>query len=172
MRIRLIEGKGRRRLQRMLGRILPVLALAAILTQTVCATSEEPIILVFHEEGCPDCHRMEAVLQELLASYPDLSVARYEITQPGSSELFKSLADRYGVLVLKVPIIYVGEVAIVGAGRIQEMRLREAVEGCALNGCISPLRFSERGKRLSATSYFILGAVAISLLLLLMFSRE
>lgn len=132
----------------MLGKILAVLALTITLVQVAYATLEEPVILVFHEEGCPDCRRMEAVLQELLASYPELSVARYEITQPGSSELFNSLADRYGVLVYKVPIIYVGEVAIVGAGRVQVMRLREAVEGCALSGCISPLRFSESGARL------------------------
>ena len=157
---------------RMLGKILAVLVLAITLAQIVYATLEEPVILVFHEEGCPDCQRMEAVLQELLSKHPDLSVAYYEVTQPGSPELFDALADRYGVLLLKVPIIYVGEVAIVGAGRAQEMRLREAVEGCASSGCISPLKFTGSKAKLSPTFYFVLGVLAVSLLLLLMFSGK
>ena len=99
----------------------------------------EPTIVVFYEEGCPDCIRMDELLEEALIEHPDLRVSRYEINAPGALNLLKRLGEAYGVSAPNVPIIFVGEEAIIGAGRAEEMHLRTAIEDCLALGCSSPL---------------------------------
>jgi len=116
------------------------LALLALLAFPIGARAEEgPQIVVFYEEGCPDCQRMEVVLEELLSLHPELGVARYETTQPGVPEIWWKISSAHGLLPTQVPMIFVGSEVIVGAGRTEELRLRTAVEACATSPCPSPL---------------------------------
>lgn len=117
--------------------------IASSQVQTPSQTAQ-PAIVVFYAEDCPDCVRMEEVLDELLVDHPDLTVARYEIDEPGNSGLLWRLASQYGVLATKVPVIFVGEEAIVGAGRAEELRLRTAIDECVSLGCSSPLAGTQR----------------------------
>lgn len=128
------------------------------------AEAEEPLIVVFYEEDCPDCIRMEGVLEELLSEHPNLTVVHYEINDPGASDLLWRLSSRYGILTTKVPVIFVGEEAIVGAGRAEEVRLRTAVEDCLLVGCPSPFA-RPGGMGLPWGDLFVLG-LFVSLLVL------
>ncbi len=122
------------------------LAIASIAFPQVETKPEtaHPIIVVFYEEGCPDCVRMDELLEELLTEHPNLTVARYEINAPGALGLMGGLSAAYGIEGANVPIILVGEEAIVGAGRAEEMRLRAAIENCVTLGCSSPLARVEK----------------------------
>ena len=126
----------------------PLLAVAPIAFSQVQTESEtaEPTIVVFYEEGCPDCVRMEGFLEGLLTENPSLTIARYEITTPGALDLLQRLGEAYGVSALNVPIVFVGEEAIVGvgAGQAEAIRLRTAIEDCLTLGCPSPLARVEK----------------------------
>lgn len=105
-----------------------------------------PLIVVFYEEGCPHCETMEGLLDELLVGHEDVPIARYEINAPGSSALLWKLAAHYGIVTTQVPVIFIGDQAIVGAGRAQEFNLRTAVGDCIQLGCPSPLEYVEGGQ--------------------------
>ncbi len=102
-----------------------------------------PLIVVFYEDGCHSCEQMEGLLDELLVGHEDVPVARYEINTPGSSALLWKLAAHYGIVASQVPVIFIGDQAIVGAGRAQEFNLRTAVGDCVQSGCPSPLHYVE-----------------------------
>ena len=118
--------------------IFAVVPMALSQVQTGPETAQ-PAIVVFYEEDCPDCVRMEGSIEGLLAGHPDITVARYEISAPGALDLLGGLLAEYGIQATKVPIIFVGEEVIVGAGRAEEMRLRTAIDKCLAAGCSSPL---------------------------------
>ncbi|MBN1858905.1 hypothetical protein JW848_06845, partial [Candidatus Bipolaricaulota bacterium] len=81
-----------------------------------------------------------AVLDELEAEHPELTVGAYEITQPGNLDLLDDLASRFGVFSLSVPIVFVGQdTIVVGAELAQRLELRTAVEACLSQGCRSLL---------------------------------
>ncbi len=83
---------------------------------------------------------MQTILDELTTAHPDLTIAYHETSQPGSSELLLLLSQRYGITPGAVPVIFVGDGApIIGAGRAQELALREAVEACLKAVCPSPM---------------------------------
>ena len=128
-------------------RLTPVPAIVIIFAVVPMAFSQvqtgpetaQPAVVVFYEEDCPDCVRMEGSIEGLLAEHPEITVARYEINAPGALDLLGGLLAEYGIQVAKVPIIFVGEEVIVGAGRAEEMRLRTAIDKCLTAGCSSPL---------------------------------
>ena len=110
------------------------------------ADASAPLSVVFYEEGCPNCVRMEGLLDELLVGHEDVPVARYEINAPGSSALLWKLAAHYGIVATQVPVIFIGDQAIIGAGRAQEFNLRTAVGDCIQLGCPSPLEYVQGGQ--------------------------
>jgi len=118
--------------------LLAVVPMAFSQVQTGPETTQ-PAIVVFYEEDCPDCVRMEGSVEELLVEHPEITVARYEISAPGALDLLGGLLAEYGIQATKVPIIFVGEEVIVGAGRAEEMRLHTAIDKCLTAGCPSPL---------------------------------
>jgi len=97
-----------------------------------------PMILVFYEEGCSDCELVEELMAELIVDLPESAVERIEITEPGALELMTALAAAYGVVAETVPVVFVGEEAIVGIGRPEEFALRASIGDCAVRGCPSP----------------------------------
>lgn len=145
----------------MLAAFLLILAASGIALPEI----EAPMMVVFHQEDCPDCVRMEVVLEELLAAYPSVSISYYEIDQPGASDLLDQLSDAYRAFAVSLPIIFVGEEAIGGAGRAKELRLRRAVEDCARSECYSPLARAK--EKLIYRHQLILVGAGIALFLLL-----
>lgn len=140
--------------------VLAIVAIAFPQVETMPETAQ-PAIVVFYEEGCPDCVRMDELLEELLTEHPDLTVARYEITAPGVLGLMGALSAAYGIEGTDVPIILVGEEAIVGAGRAEEIRLRAAIENCLAVGCPSPLARVEESRILWMDVGVLTGFVAL-----------
>ena len=116
------------------------LGLALLLLAGGVAYAADPLVVVFHQEGCPDCAFMQAVLDSLVADHPDLSIAYHEIFEAGASDLLSHLLQAHGATAESIPVIFVGDNApIVGAGRAQELALREAVAACLSGGCASPM---------------------------------
>jgi len=121
--------------------IKAVLALALLILAAggVLAASGRPQVLFFYQEGCPDCVRMEEALTLALNETPGPEVARYELSAPGAQDLFARLSSAFEITSPNVPLFFVGDKAIVGAGMPQELQLRAEVQHCASVGCPSPL---------------------------------
>jgi hypothetical protein len=49
------------------------------------------------------------------------------------------LAVAYDIEASSVPVVFVGETVVLGAGRAQEFELRNAIGECTIQGCPSPL---------------------------------
>ena len=123
---------------------LSVVILVVTLSQGAFGESEEPMVVVFYEEDCPSCSRMEERIEASLSDHPNISIARYNLSEPGSLELLELLSTRYGVSATTVPVIFVGYEVIAGAGRAEELRLRTAIDECVSLGCSSPLAGTPR----------------------------
>jgi len=151
-----------------------VLLLGAVLALTAfhfaAAASEDPLVVIFSKEGCPDCRRLDELLAGLSSQHPQLTIDRYEIGAPGAQELLSRLAFAYGVLDTDYPIVFVGDKAFVGVSRAKEIAVRTAVLDCVAHDCPSPL------SRLSETSLswdHVVIALGIGMfLLLLLFPRQ
>lgn len=98
-----------------------------------------PDILVFYAEDCPQCHQMDEVLEQILRLYPHLVVERFESKEPGAESLLWRLSNAYGVIPYTYPVLFVGDEAIVGAGRAKELALQNAVDHCIRAGCSPPV---------------------------------
>jgi len=99
----------------------------------------DPDVIVFYQEGCSDCRHMDAVLDDLVAIYPELVVAHIEETELGAVDLMWALSAEYGIFPSKFPVIFVGDRALTGTGRDKEILLESAVRNCVFEGCESPL---------------------------------
>lgn len=116
------------------------LVLVCLAASPVAGFSERlPDVLVFYREACPMCREMDGALQELQAMYPRLVVEHLEAGAPEAADLLWTLSRRYGVFPSTFPVIFVGEQAILGAGRAKELLLRNTVQDCMQRGCPSPL---------------------------------
>ena len=143
-----------------------VLGLAPVLLAGVVAYAADPLVVVFRQEGCPDCAFMQSVLDSLVADHPDLTIAYHEIYDAGTSDLLAHLLQAHGATAESIPVIFVGDNApIVGAGRAQELALREAVAACLSGACASPL--AQAGEPPIAWGDLLVVAGLLVLLLLL-----
>ncbi len=123
--------------------------------------------MVFYKEGCPDCRRLDELLDGLSSEHPELTIGHYEITAPGVQDLLSRLSFSYGVLDTNYPIVFIGEKAFVGVSRAKELDVRTAVLDCIAHSCPSPLsRLNETS--LSWNHVVIALGVALFLLLLLL----
>jgi thiol-disulfide isomerase/thioredoxin len=98
-----------------------------------------PILVFFYQDGCPDCVRIAEVLDALAGDLPEGAVARYEIGDPESRRLFQKLQRAYAIDVSSVPVVFIGDRAIAGASRVQELTLSDAIGDCITSACTSPL---------------------------------
>ena len=123
--------------------VLLVVFSMLMLLPSGCTSSKKPVIVVFYKDDCPDCRRMKESLQNLLAAHPDLVVAYYNMDDIEAQKLLRKLSPRYKLGMTTsydVPVILVGETAIVRAGRTQEIELAAAIKACVSGDCPSPLR--------------------------------
>jgi len=113
---------------------------------TVGGEDADPIILFFHETDCPDCEQISGLLDGLLIGSPETTMRAYEISEPGVLELFASLCKEYGVDEATVPVVFVGDEVVVGAGRAAEATISDTLTDCIRSGsCSSPLLRIEAG---------------------------
>lgn len=125
----------------------------------------EPSIIFFEEEGCPACAQMKELLNALVADHGEIVIVRYDISDPGAIALLIDLAARHGVLAVSVPMIFIGDGVIIGAGRAEEFQLRTAVSTYIRHGGPSPLAFRPE-IRFPWRDFIILGVFGTLLLAL------
>lgn len=78
-------------------------------------------IYFFYGQGCPHCARIEPLVEELVSKYPQVEIRRYEVYFNSSNQMvFKDFLSRYGVTVEGVPIIFIGDRALIGESSIRE----------------------------------------------------
>jgi len=146
--------------------LAPFVALAIVALPTFAASQPEPWVVVFYEEGCPDCAQMEELVQGLTSELPESAIVRYDIADPDALDLLMELAQAYDVEVSSVPVVFVGDDAVVlGVGRAQEFELRNAIGECTIQGCSSPL--ARAPSRVFRTSILRLTLFAVLFALLL-----
>ena len=109
-------------------------------------------LIMFYEDGCPHCARIEAFLNSIAPKYPALEVTRYEIHDPKAHDLLDRLLSAYNAKLGPVPIIFIGDVAFVGGtfyglypepttvtGRAEEMELEQVIQQAIAADVPSPL---------------------------------
>jgi len=125
--------------------VLLPLALAALLAadalgaDSAGGADRDPIVVFFFEEGCPSCALADELLTELAVDLPPSAIHRYDVSDPDAFDLLTRLASAYEIEVEAVPVVFVGDVAIVGSGRAMEFGLRAAIGDCTHRDCSSPL---------------------------------
>ena len=72
--------------------LLAIVCICLVASLVVVSAPEDPILVVFYEEGCPSCEEMDELLAGMTIDAPETAIARYEITEPGSLELLAALA--------------------------------------------------------------------------------
>ncbi|MCD6136129.1 hypothetical protein J7J63_05390, partial [Candidatus Bipolaricaulota bacterium] len=70
-------------------------------------------LVLFYEDGCPHCARIESFLERITPDYPRLEIVRHEIHDPDAHDLLDRLLSAYGAKLGSVPIIFIGDVAMV-----------------------------------------------------------
>ena len=113
-------------------------------------------LVYFYDPGCPHCARMDLFLQEIAPDYPKLEVIRFNIREPESRAILEKLLAAYGVELGPVPLIFVGDVALIGDtfygledepvtlhGRAGELALEEAIQRAIAADAPSPLARAE-----------------------------
>jgi len=132
-------------------------AAALALTLLLAVGARGTTLVLFHEHGCSHCARTIAFLEEIAPRYPELEVVAHEIHDEGAMDLLGKLTAAYGVEIGSVPMLFVGDVALVSgvfyglfeepypaSGRAEEMALDQAIREAIAAGAPSPLsRISE-----------------------------
>lgn len=127
-------------------RAYPALALCGLLALLlaggcpVLAQGPEVEVVYIYELGCTDCVRVDTLLQDLAVRHPVLHVDRYDVHTPAGRRLVQRLLTAYDAELGPVPMVFVGDVAMVGgtfyglrdapvhlAGLGSELALEEAV---------------------------------------------
>ncbi len=123
---------------------------AALLFALACAGATEAVL--FYEDGCPHCARMEELLQEIQDAGGAFTVRQYAISSPEAQGILPRLLTAYGAEMGPVPLLFVADVAVVRdtfyrpgeapialAGRAAELEIRAVVERAIAENAPSPL---------------------------------
>ncbi len=130
--------------------VVALVALWLLCFQGAPAAATE--LVYFYDPGCPHCARVDAFLEKIAPDYPELVVLRYNIRESGSQEPLEVLLAAYGVELGPVPLIFVGDVVLIGhtfyglreeavelPGRAGELALEEAIQRAIAADAPSPL---------------------------------
>jgi len=146
-----------------------LIALTVLLWAALAVASTPVELYYFWAVGCPDCVVMSAFLDELADEVPELELVKFEVgDSPGNWQMMTELARGYGAEAVYVPMVFVGERAATGAGRVVEGLIREEVARCVEVGCPSPSMWlpEDRGPSLSPVGSRIIAAAMIALIVL------
>ena len=132
-------------------------------------------LVLFHEHGCSHCARMEEYLSEIAPAYPELEIVRHEIHDAEGQALLARLLATYDIEIGSVPILFIGEVALVGAvyyglypepyaaaGRAEELALDEAIRLAIANDAPSPLDRAANDETMSLAERLTIPAVLLA----------
>ena len=132
-------------------------------------------LVLFYEDGCPHCARIESFLEQIEPDYPQLDIVRYEIHDSDAHDLLDRLLSAYAAQLGSVPIIFVGDVAMVSdtfylsseppttlSGRAAEMKLQQVIAQAIDADASSPLARAEKTDGKGLTGKLTLPAVILA----------
>jgi cytochrome c biogenesis protein CcdA len=141
-----------RRRQMSRASIAVALTLFALAWGAVLAAHAATEILFFHEHGCPDCGRVKDSLEAQDWTSEEVVIHFREIHEPGAIPLLERLLAAYEAEVGAVPIVFVGDTAMVGRTFYApgeepttlselgtQIRLKQVIEKAIAEGAPSPL---------------------------------
>lgn len=94
---------------------LGLLAIAAGASALAEVLPPQVELVYVYELGCTDCARVDALLQDLAALYPTLRIDRYDVHSSEGRRLVQRLLTAYGAELGPVPMVFVGDVAMIGS---------------------------------------------------------
>ena len=126
--------------------------LALCLLAALALPATGTTLVLFYETGCTHCAQTEEYIESIHPRYPELEVVEYEIHEPEGQEALSGLLQAYGVDIGSVPMIFIGDVALVGgtfyglydepyaaSGRAADMSLETAIRQAIEADAPSPL---------------------------------
>ena len=132
-------------------------------------------LVLFYEDGCPHCARIESFLERIEPNYPQLEIIRHEIHDPDAHDLLDRLLSAYGAKLGAVPIIFIGDVAMVAdtfyapsgppttlGGRAAEMKLEQVIADAIAANAPSPLAKAETATGSTLTRKLTIPAVVLA----------
>ena len=132
------------------GLVIALVAVAAVMAggQAVATTD----MAFFYEDGCPNCERTKAYIEQLRPEHPSLNVLYYNIHVSEDRDLLERLLEAYEADIGSVPMVFIGDVAAVGgtyygledepvvmSGRAEEAALRRIIQQAIDEQAVSPL---------------------------------
>ncbi|MFN3301786.1 MAG: hypothetical protein ACK413_02020 [Patescibacteria group bacterium] len=94
----------------------------------------------FWGSGCPHSAQMAQFLREISPQYPELKINALEVWyNPANQKLLLAMAEGYKMKFEAVPVVFVGNLSIEGAGPSQFFQIKEEIRRCSISGCPSPI---------------------------------
>ncbi|MCD6495596.1 hypothetical protein J7K60_06025 [Candidatus Bipolaricaulota bacterium] len=162
--------------QRVSAGLLVVVACAMVLSLSIASYATQ--LVLFYQDGCPHCTRIESFLDRIEPNYPQLEIVRHEIHDPDAQDLLDRLFKAYGAKLGAVPIIFIGDVAMVAdtfynlpipnlspttlSGRAGEMKLEQVIAEAIDANAPSPLTKAETPSGNGITSKLTIPAVILA----------
>lgn len=94
-------------------------------------------IYLFWGDGCPHCAKAKPVLETLDANSDAVTLYKYEVYyNTENQQLLQSVAEALKIEASGVPVIIVGDEAIVGYSETIKSDIEKRVKDCTVNGCL------------------------------------
>ncbi|MDH7593204.1 MAG: hypothetical protein QHG99_02470 [Methanomicrobiales archaeon] len=107
--------------------------------------SEVICVYLFYGQGCPHCARVEPVVDGLAAKYPRVQVKKFEVYFNTTNQaMFRDFLTRYNVSVEGVPILFIGDRALIGESSIRD-NLEPSILYFIEHGPICPEEYGKMG---------------------------
>jgi len=163
--------------QRVSAGLLVLVTCALIVGFSIISYGTE--LVLFYEDGCPHCARIESFLERIEPDYPQLDILHYEIHDPDAHDLLGRLLSAYGAKLGSVPIIFVGDVAMVSdtfyglsgssaaspttlSGRTAEMKIEQVISEAIDSDAPSPLTKAKEATGSALTRKLTIPAVILA----------
>jgi len=132
----------------------------------------------FFGQGCPYCAKMAQALFEIQKQYSELKINPLEVWYNSQNQkLMMALAEVYKVKIEGVPVIFIGDKVIEGAGQAEIFQLKEAIRQCSITGCPSPIDRIKTKERVLTLNFINIGLIGgglfiIFILIFALFKRK
>lgn len=96
-------------------------------------------IYFFYGLNCPHCARIEPLMNEMAAEYPQVNLKPFEVYySKENQDLFNDFIRRYDIKTAGVPAVFIGERAFIGENAIRE-NLEDSIQYFTENKPVCPL---------------------------------
>jgi thiol-disulfide isomerase/thioredoxin len=88
--------------------ILIIISFSSVTAQEETTDDLHHKLIFFYSDTCPHCHKENLFLENIASKYPNLTIEKYEISEPGAVEMLYSLASEHDFKPRGVPVTFIG----------------------------------------------------------------